>query len=71
MHLEVTKKVRLSRDGARTLSRLARRRRESESEVLREALALLARRQAREDGIEGLIGMAEGETYSKQPVELR
>lgn len=71
MQLDVTKKVRMSKGEARTLARLARKRHESEGQVLRDGLAVLARRQAREDNMDALIAMAEGETYVKIPFELK
>lgn len=69
--MEVTKKVRMSRAEAKALARLAKRLKQSEGQVLRDGLAAIVRRQARRDGIEDLIRMAEGETYTKIAFELK
>lgn len=71
MQLEITKKVRMTLPEAKTLAKLARKRQESESQVLRQALDLLARRQQREEAIDGLIKMTEGQTYTKSRFRLK
>ncbi len=56
----VTKKVRLSAKSERTLRRLARESRASESEILRRGIELVAEERNRAKGIEMLISLIDG-----------
>lgn len=56
----VTKKVRLSAKSERTLRRLARESRASESEILRQGIELVAEERDRAKGIEMLISLIDG-----------
>lgn len=67
MAADVTKKVRLTRDRARRLSRLAREMHATESDVLRQGLDLVDRVRRRRANVEGLIALAQG----KEPPRIR
>jgi hypothetical protein len=61
---DVTKRFRLSKERAKALEAIARRRNTTESEILREGLDLVQEQEerikARLEAVEGLIGMIEG-----------
>lgn len=71
MEREVTKKVRLSRSEAARLRGLAQKKKTSESDVLREGLDLVERRQSRAEGFEALIQMIDGPPPKKTRLRLR
>lgn len=64
MGQSVVKRFRLSVARAKKLERIARERKTTESEILREGLEMVEEREARlatrREGIEGLISMIEG-----------
>lgn len=64
----VTKKVRMTPAEARHLARLARRRRTTESAILRRGIGLVERMERRREGIEGLIALIGKE---KEPPKIR
>lgn len=70
-NLTVTKKLRLSPEGARRLERLAKEMGMTESDVLREGIHLVERVRNRRAHIEGLVAMAEGETWTKDRFPLK
>ena len=67
-NLTVTKKLRFSPESAARLERLAREMDMTESDVLRHGLALVERVRRRESAIEALVGLGEGETWTKERV---
>ncbi|MEA3201025.1 MAG: hypothetical protein QOE90_2453 [Thermoplasmata archaeon] len=67
----VMKKVRVTPQEARTLARLAKRQRKTESQVLREALARADLLQRRAEAVEKLIAMIEDPKPKRVPWGLR
>jgi hypothetical protein len=65
------KKVRVTPQEARTLARLAKRQRKTESQVLREALARADLLQRRAEAVEKLIAMIEDPKPKRVPWGLR
>lgn len=63
--MTVTKKVRFSPESARRLERLAQEMDMTESDVLRHGLHLVERVRDRRAAVDALIGMTEGETWTK------
>lgn len=70
-NLTVTKKLRLSPEGARRLERLAKEMDMTESDVLREGIHLVERVRNRRALVEQLVAMTEGETWTKTPYNLK
>ncbi|MGB0652247.1 MAG: hypothetical protein ACPGQL_03515 [Thermoplasmatota archaeon] len=64
--LEVTKKVRMSRDRAQRLAALAKKAGVTESEAMRQGITLLERELERKEGLDALLAMIDpGDSYVK------
>lgn len=70
-NLTVTKKLRLSPEGARKLERLAKEMDMTESDVMREGIRLLERVRDRKAAVDDLVALAEGETWTKARFPLK
>lgn len=73
MERTIVKKVRLTPQEAKQLARLAKRRKTTESEVIREELRGMGRLEARRASIKKLIQLAEEETepWEKPDIDVK